>query len=219
MLSNVLNIRLTVMLGGVVMFSASLKMTEAISQEIPSELFGITLGSIYELGEPDKGTSGNLPIKKSTGFSETLGHGIHYFFQPQIQYKHFTYVEKRNSPDDQSFQTSFKLYLLPIRFGDISNKNPLKGDQAKWEVLAIEWSNGMDNQKDAYLWAKNLCQSYTNTLSIEPEITDYSNANWFECRFASDNKHLDVGGMGARANISLIFNSEVITTKENAITK
>ena len=46
-------------------------------RDVPRSLFGITLGAIYDIGDPESNDLGNIPIKKFAGMNRFLGHGIH----------------------------------------------------------------------------------------------------------------------------------------------
>lgn len=60
---------------------------------VPMKLFGIELGGIYDLGDPDKNDFGNLPIKRFAGIEPSIGgYGIHYYFEPKTTYKAFEYL-------------------------------------------------------------------------------------------------------------------------------
>ncbi len=200
-----------------VTFVLSYWANSALSGDVPENLFKITLGGIYSLGNKQNNFIDNLPKKNFAGIKKGFGNGFHYYFQPQIQYKNFPYVEKTTTLEDQYLETSFKLYLLPVISVKTTNSDKLKNAEMQWEVIAIDWSNDVATENDAYHWAMNLCQTYEKKITIQAEITDYPDSNWYECRYSSSNRVLNIGGMSTRIHISLSYQPETIISKEKSV--
>lgn len=186
------------------------------SRGVPEELFGIKLGGIYDIGDSESKDNGNIPIRKFAGILHFLGNGIHYYFQPKKEYKAFEYVEKRENPDDQYFKSSFRLYLLPVIPPEIKTIEQLGGAKTNWEVTIIEWSNDAKTKKDAYYWAIDLCKTFGIDISIEPEIIDYYEKDWYECTFSSDDRVFEVSSLYSRS-IKLSYKEEVDEAKNDAL--
>jgi hypothetical protein len=182
-------------------------------RDIPMKLFGITLGATYDLGSPDVGDFGNIPIRKFAGINKFLGEGIHYFFEPNETSKFFTYVEKKKSPEDQFFETSFSLYLLP----DLSKKSKIDLGGEKpikfWNVAKIYWAVDADSnvEKEAsdekYYWAMDLCKTFSSEFRMKPKILDDYALRTYICTFSSDDRIFEISMMGGKS-VSLEFNRE-----------
>jgi len=187
---------------------------------VPTELFGIELGSVVDLGDSETGDQGNVPVKKFRGVNRFMGHGVHYYFQPEQEYKAFEYIEKPKQPTDEYFETSFRLYLLPLIPASITTKKQLENARTNWEVAHIEWLVKADTEKDAYWWANNLCKTFEIDLSLEPERTDYFTGAFsplFRCVFQSANGELTVSGEYGYKSVSLSYPDETIEEKDEAV--
>ena len=183
--------------------------------EVPLSLFDVKLGSVFLLKKNGVEIEDDIPERKFTGFKRGVGGGIHYYFQPKHEYKDFAYVENKDNPEAKRFETSFKLYLLPV----MAAHDNLAVEERQWEVIAIDWANSVADEKKAYQWAIKVCQTYRAAISMSAEIVNFPNENWYECRFSSQNRELSIGGMGRRTNISLTYSPQVIMAKEADIKK
>jgi len=186
----------------------------ALSNDVPDTLFEITLGGTYYIGDTTSGRNTNLPIKKFMGIKPSVGDGIIYYFRPNRDYKYFDYKIKSSFPKEKYNESSFKLYLLPHK--TIARDHDTAKQSPQWEVISIDWARSLRSENAAYEWAKKLCQRYQMDYTMKSDITDFQEKNWYECRFVSGDRILDVGGMGARANISLHYKADVIIEKENS---
>jgi len=183
---------------------------------VPEALFEIKLGGVYDVGDSENKQHGNIPIKKFTGMNRFLGNGIHYYFEPKKEYKIFKYIEKRNKPEDQYYETSFRLYLLPVVPSSITTKEQLENAKLNWEVTVIEWSNDAIAKEDAYFWAIDLCKTFEVGISVKPEITDSFDEKWYQCIFSSGDREFKVSSSLPRS-ISLSYKKDVWEAKNNAV--
>lgn len=194
---------------------SSLSLAEE-SRGVPEKLFGIKLGGIYDIGDSKSKGVGNIPVKKMTGIVRLLGMGVHYYFQPKEVYKIFEYVEKREKPEDQYFNTSFRLYLLPVIPPKITTKEQLENTKLNWEVATIEWSNDAKTKEDAYYWAIDLCKTFKADISVEPKIINNYETKLHVCTFSSGDRDFEVSSAFSRT-VSLSYKKEVFETKNEAV--
>lgn len=204
--------------------------------EVPRQLFGVTLGNVYDLGVD--GGVGTLPVKRFTGLQRFLGSGIHYYFEPAKEYSAFPYIEKPDEGDDW-FPTSFRLYLLPVIPPSIESSDELTSSNIAWKAVLIEWSlddNAPDvgeheagnydfaaglkkrktNRHEDYLWALDLCATFKADLGIDPKIIDYRDSHFYECTFADDERVLEVSSNPVKT-IQLRFSEEVYNSMEEEV--
>ena len=185
---------------------------------VPEKLFGIALGGIYDIGNPEVNDFGNIPVKRFTGMNRFLGNGIHYYFEPKKEHKFFEYVEKREKPEDKYFTTSFRLYLLPVIPPAITTVEQLDKAKLKWEVSIIEWSNDPKTKEDAYYWATNLCKTFGVDISVKPEIIDHYDSKWYECTFSTGDREFKVSSFSSKS-VQLSYKKEVFDNKNELVDK
>jgi hypothetical protein len=200
-------------------FSIAAKAKEKGS--FPESLFEVKLGGIYTIGQ-EKGVGqkkdvGTMPVKEFKGMKQFLGSGIHYYFKPLKEYKAFKYIEKLKDPNDAYFETSFRLYLLPVIPSTIKNVEELIIDKLKWEVAVIEWSDKTDKKEDSYFWAIDLCKSIRIDLEREPEITDDYDLKIYRCKFTEGHKQLEIQSLDHLKLFSLKYPKSVFDKKNEAI--
>ena len=186
------------------------------SRGVPDKLFGIRLGGIYDLGNPELGQLGDLPIARFAGLTKFLGHGVHYYFKPKDVNPFFEYREKRDKPTDQYFQTPFRIYFSPVISPEITKQEQLKNEPLKWEASVIEWADDLKNPKDAYFWAKDLCKTFSIDISVAPKITDFYESDWYECTFSQDDRQFEVTSLFFRI-VRLSFKKEVAEQKSESV--
>lgn len=186
------------------------------SREVPEKLFGIALGGRYDLGNPEVGNLGDIPVKKFTGMNRFLGYGVHYYFQPKEEHKFFEYAEKRKKPQDKYFESSFRLYLLPLIPSAIKSVDQLNATKLKWEVLLIEWSKNPETKEDAYYWAIDLCKTFAADISAKPKITNYFDEKWYECIFSTSNREFKVSSFHSKS-VQLSYKREVSDQKDRSV--
>lgn len=214
LMKNILTITL------LLIFSSSLIAKEP--QGIPEKLFGISLGGVYDLGEPVKNDLGDVPVKKCTAIVQfrslkhPLSHAIVYYFKPEKEYKGFEYVEMHENPEDEMFRTSFSMTLLPVIPEGISTLEEFKKIELKWQVTAIEWSHKSEKEGDAYYWASNLCDVFKADISEKPEIHD--SMKMYACTFSSGNREFEVHiTAGTYKNVSLSYTIKAFDEKHEAV--
>jgi hypothetical protein len=181
----------------------------------PERLFEVKLGGIYTIDE-EKGV-GTMPVKEFKGMKKFLGSGIHYYFKPKKSYKAFKYIEKRNDPNNEYFETSFRLYLLPVVPSTIKNAEELMIQDVKWEVAVIQWSDETEKKDDAYFWAIDLCKSVKIDLKREPEVTDDYELKIYRCKFTERHKELKIENSGNLKLFGLHYTRSVFDAKNEAI--
>jgi hypothetical protein len=194
-------------------FSIAAKAKDKVA--FPESLFEVKLGGIYTIDQ-EKGV-GTMPVKEFKGMQEFLGNGIHYYFKPLKDYKAFKYVEKRKEPNDAYFETSFRLYLLPVIPSTIKNAEELTIQNIKWEVAVIEWSDRTKREEDAYFWAIDLCKSIRVDLEREPEITDEYNLKICRCKFTEGHKELKIESLDKLKLFNLLYPNPVFDKKNEVI--
>lgn len=204
------------------LFSSSIIAKE--SQPIPGKLFGISLGGVYELGDPEKGDLGDVPVNKCTAIVQfrslkhPLSHAIVYYFQPEKEYKGFEYVEMHENPEDEMFRTSFNMTLLPVIPSNISTIEELNKVDLKWQVTSIKWSLKSETEGKAYYWAYNLCEIFRADISEEPEILD--SRDMYACTFSSGDREFELYiTSGIYKNLSLSYTIKTFDEKHEAVEK
>jgi hypothetical protein len=188
------------------------------TMEVPTELFGITIGKAYSIGEPENGDLGNFPVKKFAGIQKFMGSGVSYYFQPIKANPAFEYIEERKTPEDKFFATSFRAYIYPVIPPDIQSLKELEQNWMKFKhrVTLVEWSKDMPNENDAYYAAMDWCATFKATISVDPKITDLSpGTQWYRCEFTSGDRVLEARNVGKGVSVALRLRED-ITDKINA---
>lgn len=159
----------------------------------PKSLFDVKLGGIYKIGKARTPYDvGNLPVTRFTAIQRPLGSGLHYFFMPLREHKNFSYIERRYDLDDEYFESSFRLYLLPVIKNTVTLKSQLEDIEWDWAVMLIEWSAMAEKKEDAYYWAKGLCGSMKADLQRMPNITNNVEAKEYDCTFREGDNKLEI---------------------------
>jgi hypothetical protein len=212
----------------VLLLTSSVSMADE-SRDVPKKLFGISLGGIYDLGDPDDNDLGNLPVKKFTSLEVFMGQGVHYYFQPNKEYKIFKYVEYVKKPEDHFFKTSFRLYLLPVIPSTITTNEQFNKVKLNWEVTSIQWWDypgklselSVDAKeklkREAYYWAIDLCKTFKVDISVKPEIYN-NNLDYYECTFSHGDREFKVTNRPFK-NLKLSYKDEVFNKKDEAVEK
>ena len=160
---------------------------------LPKSLFDVKLGGVYKIG---KGKTpydvGNLPVTRFTAIQRYLGSGIHYFFRPKRDHDAFNYIERRYHLDDEYYESSFRLYLLPVIKKSVTLKRELQNIQWDWTVMLIEWSAMAEKNEDAYSWAMDLCSSTKVDLQREPVIDNNIKSKEYFCTFKEGDRKLEI---------------------------
>jgi hypothetical protein len=202
---------------GFLMLIPSLSRGEA-PRGVPTKLFGILLGGIYDVGNSEMNDLGNIPIRKFAGMNQFLGNGIHYYFQPVDDNKAFEYVEKRKKPEDKYFETSFRLYMLPVIPTTVKTIEQLDAAKVKMEVVTIEWSVEPKSKDDAYYWAIDLCKTIELDISVRPKIDNFYDSKNYTCTFSAGEREFKVSSFYSKS-ISLSYRRDVFDKKDKALEK
>jgi hypothetical protein len=159
----------------------------------PNDLFDVKLGGIYKLGKGQTPYDvGSLPVSKFTAIQRYLGSGLHYFFKPLKEHKAFDYIERRYHLDDEHYETSFRLYLLPVISKKITLRKELENIEWDWTVMLIEWSSQSREYEDAYYWASSLCKNMESDLALAPQITADFESKKYNCTFKEGDRKLEI---------------------------
>lgn len=186
-------------------------------RSVPTQLFGVTLGGIYDVGSGEKGDVGDLPVARFAGMNTFLGNGVHYYFRPKTDHKAFPYVEKREKPSDKYFATSFRLYLLPVIPSTVKSEEELAKTSTKWEVATIEWSDDAKTKEAAYYWARDLCETFKVDIDSAPQVSDDLETHSCSCAFSSGPREFTVQNLGVMRIVNLSFTREVFDRKDGAV--
>jgi hypothetical protein len=173
---------------------------------VPTKLFGIELGTVLDIDQERSIDPAQIPVKTFRGMKRALGYGIHYYFEPIAVNPTLPYKEDKKKPADEFYETSFRLYLLPI--APIGAKTPEDFERsiAKYEILTINWEevdvkrNGYSpeskEEKEArfgdYLWAMNLCKTFQVEFAVKPKVSDFSDTNSYICEFTQGERTFEV---------------------------
>ncbi len=180
------------------------------AREIPTELFGIRLGEVYDAGGTPPGKKGNFPVKRFTGANKFFGEGVSYYFEPSKRYKAFPYVEEKKSKSDKYFGSSFRAYILPLIPDTISSAEELENTPLKWQPIVIEWSIKAKSEANAYYWAIDLCKTFAIDFGSKPEILDVYEKDHksYVCTFSADNREFLVAAQYGSQRVALRYNDE-----------
>lgn len=173
---------------------------------VPTKLFGIELGTVLDLDQEKTIDPAKIPVKAFRGIKGAIGYGAHYYFEPIAVNPTLPYKEDKKTPSDEFYETSFRLYLLPIAPIGAKTVEDFERSIAKWEVLTINWEevdvkrNGYaresKEEKEArnadYWWAINLCKTFQVEFAVKPKVSDFSDTNTYICEFTQDERTFEV---------------------------
>lgn len=185
------------------------------SNTVPTELFGIKLGLIFDTSNIDESNPGNLPIKKFTGSNRFLGNGSHVYFEPLKENKYFPYKEEKDNPNDKFYKTNYRLYVLPVIPDSIKTSEELNQTKLKMEVVLIEWSDTKKNKEDSYFWSIDMCKNFSSDISIKPEILDSYDSKMYSCRFIYKERELEIRNIGSERVYFTLKRPKEIFDKKN----
>lgn len=191
------------------------------ARPIPTELFGLRLGEAYDIGDHTKGTKGDIPVKRFTGFQKFIGEGLHYFFEPLKPYKAFPYVEDKKSKSDKYFGSSFRAYIFPVIPDGISSTTELNQANLRWIPAVISWLIKAKSEEISYFWAKDLCKTFAVDFDKQPEIFDsyQKELKSYTCKFSADNREFEIAGEYGYKRVQLTYNSETRDSIQKAVEK
>jgi len=182
-------------------------------RHIPDELFGIRLGSIYEMNSAVD-TVQLFPAKRPLTIETNEVPGmLIYHFEPSKKYDAFQFIEKGgldSKSNTSSFYTSFTLQLPP----DLENLKQLNEKLLRAEVLHIVWWIDASQNLDTYLWSKSLCDTFVADFLEVPKIFDYWERKIYECEFSYENRSFKVSNITGQS-VSLAFESAFSKIKSN----
>lgn len=176
--------------------------------DVPKELFGIKLGTIYNFSKVTEGDVAQVPIKKFTGANRFLGNGTHFYFEPTKESKYFPYKEKKKAGDDKFFQTNYRLYLLPVIPDSIKTIEELSSAKVDVEVALIEWSDEKKNNEESYYWTMEMCKTLSSNIKTKPEILDNQDSKNYFCTFKQDNRMLEIQNLTNSVYFKLQYDKE-----------
>ena len=185
--------------------------------DVPKELFGIKLGSIYDSTNVTRENVGNLPIKQFTGSEQSFGIGTHFYFEPLKESKYFPYTEKKKTGNVKFFNTSYRLYLLPVIPDSIKTIEELSASKFDMEVALIEWSDEKKDEEKAYFWAMEMCKIFSSDTKTKPEIFDNYESKDYFCKFKKDNRMLDISSLSNSVYFKLQYDKEFMDKKTEQI--
>jgi hypothetical protein len=173
---------------------------------VPTKLFGIELGALLDVNSDKSILPEQIPAKAFRGGTGTIGHGLHYYFEPITVNPALPYKEEKTTPSDEFYKTSYRLYILPIAPKGAKTIEEFGKAITKWEVLAINWeelevqrnsySRDSKEEKEArrsdYWWALSLCKTFTAEFAVKPEIVDVFDSHLYVCRFTQSDRTLEV---------------------------
>lgn len=197
---------------------------------VPTKLFGITLGSIFEI-DPAKGVDPKkVPVKEFRGIGQFLGEGVHFYFEPLTVNPTLPYAEEKKTPKDEYYKTSYRLYLLPVAPSGAKSIEEFEKSILNWEVTSINWEE-VDPKRDTYtkdskeenearvsdyFWAMSLCKTFEAEFKVKPEIADFNDTKTYICKFTQDERTFEVSSFYRRA-VRLSFRRDISDKKGEAI--
>ena len=200
---------------------------------VPTKLFGITLGSVVKI-DPKQNDADvtKLPAKAFRGIKRFAGAGVHFYIEPVSAHERFPYIEKKVTPEDTEYVTSYRLYLLPLIPSKIKTFDELNEAVLDWEVATINWDmldpkidalklEGPERKsadRDSYFWAANLCNTFEAEFNVKPEIV-----NMFEylytCKFIQEGRMFEIDGGRYGRRVSLRYSKEEFDKKNDDVGK
>jgi hypothetical protein len=185
--------------------------------DVPKELFGIKLGTIFDFSKISRDSVDKFPIKQFTGANQFMGNGTHFYFEPLKESKYFPYKEKKEKSDDKFYETNYRLYLLPVIPDSIKTIEELSTTKLDMEVTFIEWSDKKKNREDAYFWALEMCKTFKADIKTKPEILDNYESKTYFCEFKKDNRMLAINNMMESVYFSLRYDKDFSDKKNEQV--
>ncbi len=127
-------------------------------------------------------------------------------------------MEIKRSDSDEYFNTTYRLYLLPILPKSIDNLEELKKikfDTA--EIAIIAWSNKLKDSKTAYHWASDMCATFEADIGKPTQHPNNYNLDMYSCDFKKDNRILNIHNIGDMVIFELKYDKEFLQGKIDAI--
>lgn len=185
--------------------------------DVPKELFGIKLGSIYDFTKVTRESVDKFPIKQFTGSNQFLGKGTHFYFEPLKENNYFPYTEKKKKENDRFFETNYRLYLLPVIPDSIKTFEELSSSKLDMEVSVIEWSDKKKDEREAYFWVKEMCKTFSSDIKTKPETLDNYEIKLYFCKFKKDNRLLKIDNFNDSVYFTLQYDEEYFNKKNGGV--
>jgi hypothetical protein len=169
--------------------------------EVPTALFGVGLGSVYEYGpdSADDNAVGTFPVKRLVSEQRSVHKGLSLYFEPLTENPAFPFREILQE-DGANRITSYRLHVFPVIPSGTTTLAELQESNLPQQVNMIEWGLGGPEPRngDDYMWARNLCRSTEVDLGTKPEITDSADSGVYRCIFASGDRELEISSVIGR---------------------
>ena len=165
------------------------------SPELPADLFGIGLGSVYEYSNGANGgnATGTFPVRRLFSERPSLHDGSSLYFEPLTAYEAYPFRESVREGINYPM-SNFRIFVYPVLPEGRLNREELVKQPLPQKVVMIEWTSG-DNEmrgEAGYAWASELCHSLESELGIEPEVTDAVDRYIYRCVFSHGDRELEV---------------------------
>ena len=191
--------------------------------EVPTELFGITLGMTTTRTQDNP--AGEMPVKRLTGLVP-WSRGARYYYEPEQITEGFPYIEYR-AGEEEVYNTNYSALVLPVIPAEVNTIKEWQEHAAQhgeqFTVLTVEYtSQEYASTHEAYLAASALCQEKSAELALEPsreKDNEDSGSGRFSrsCFFVTDNRELEINQNGPKFVYRLIFSYEYISLAETEV--
>lgn len=201
--------------------------------EVPSALFGISIGAVFEEDILSREITGlNVVRVTKTGKADRYGYLI--FFEPIDVDSIYPYIEEERleggfiDSSGDPFETSFHLLALPVLPRGAENIESIEELEAisprHLEVGHVAWSDTLGagsrgsptSRSVRYDWARTVCLIMKGYIEIQPQVVDTPEEQLYQCTFVGDTLELAVSS-GDQRSIHLKYRDEVLLQKEAAI--
>jgi len=205
------------------LFFALLLTQPGFAGEVPTELFGVTLGMTTTRTQDNP--AGGMGVKRLTGLLP-WSRGARYYFEPLQDSEAFPYFEYESN-EGTAYDTSHSSLVLPVIPAEVKTRDEWKkyasiyGEQ--FTVMTVGYTSRLyDSAHAAYLVASSLCEDLIGRLGLEPfrEIdteADGTNGYTRTCTFVTDNRELEVAQAGPKYVYVLKFPDEYINEADQAV--
>jgi hypothetical protein len=191
--------------------------------EVPTELFGVTLGMTATRTQDNP--AGEMTIKRLTGLAP-WSRGARYYYEPEQASEAFPFLEYRVG-EEKFYSTNYSSLVLPVIPAEVNTVSEWEeyGSQhgEQFTVLTVEYtSQEYGSTHAAYLAASALCQEKSAELALEPSRESDnlgSGPSGFarSCFFVTDNRELEINQNGPKYVYRLIFSYEYISLAEKVV--
>lgn len=210
----------SVMLAAILLLAAGANpgvgITNAVAVEaidVPTSLFGVSVGREYTLGEPGSGSVGTLPVKSVIRVVE-VGPGIDYYFEPKKVDSEFASVRSDEASPEAMSGSSFKARFYPVIPATVTTVDELKAVKSKLSqrVASVEWTKEMPTKTDATYKVIDLCETFLAGFGKRPVFE--RTAVGYSCRFVSGDYEFQVGNTDDYVFLTLALRDDIRTQLE-----